>query len=79
VLALWNRLIADANRPPIHGLTGTEIQYVAEDAGGVDMLEHNYSFAIEDLEDEGPNPAVEERIPARQLALADRRRRPRVA
>ncbi|MGB0091481.1 MAG: hypothetical protein WBP81_02955 [Solirubrobacteraceae bacterium] len=43
------------------------------------MLERNYSFAIEDLEDEGPKPAEEERLHARQLALAGRRRQLQVA
>jgi len=43
------------------------------------MLERNYSFAIEDLEDEGPKPAADERIRARQVALAGRRRELRVA
>ena len=36
------------------------------------MLERSYSFAIEDLEDEGPKPAEEERLRARQLALSGR-------
>jgi pimeloyl-ACP methyl ester carboxylesterase len=31
VRALWSRLIADANRPPSHGLTGTELQFLADD------------------------------------------------
>ena len=39
------------------------------------MLERNYSFAIEDLEDEGPTPAAEERLLARQIALDGRRPR----
>jgi len=43
------------------------------------MLERNYSFAIEDLEDEGPKPAAEERIRARSLAPAGRRRQLRAA
>ena len=34
------------------------------------MLERNYSFVIEDLEDEGPKPAEDERLRARQIALA---------
>jgi hypothetical protein len=38
------------------------------------MLERNYSFVIEDLEDEGPKPAEEERLHARQIALAEARR-----
>ena len=46
----------------------------------VEMLERSYSFAIEDLEDDGPKPAEEERLRARQIALtADKRRRLRVA
>ena len=43
-----------------------------------EMLGRSYSFAIEDLEDEGPQPAEEERL-RRQLALAGRRRQLRVA
>jgi hypothetical protein len=43
------------------------------------MLDRSYSFAIEDLEDEGPQPAEEERLRARQMALAGRRRQLRVA
>lgn len=43
------------------------------------MLERSYSFAIEDLEDEGPKSAEEERLRARQLALAGKRRQLRVA
>ena len=45
----------------------------------VDMLERNYSFVIEDLEDEGPKPAEDERLHARQLALAGSTRQLRVA
>ncbi len=45
----------------------------------VDMMARNYSFAIEDFEYEGPKPAVEERLRARRLALAGRRRLLRVA
>ena len=52
---------------------------LAERTMSVDMLERNYSFAIEDLEDEGPKPAADERILARQVALAGRRRELRVA
>jgi hypothetical protein len=44
-----------------------------------EMLGRSYSFAIEDLEDEGPKPAEEERLRARQLALAGKRRQLRVA
>lgn len=43
------------------------------------MLERSYSFAIEDLEDERMQPAEDERLSARQLALAGRRRQLRVA
>jgi hypothetical protein len=43
------------------------------------MLERSYSFAIDDLEDEGPQPAGEQRLRARQLALAGPRRQLRVA
>jgi hypothetical protein len=44
------------------------------------MLERSYSFAIEDLEDDGPKPAEEERRRARQIALAaHKRHRLRVA
>ncbi len=45
----------------------------------VDLLERNYSFAIEDLEDEDLKPAVEERLRARQFAFADRHRQSRAA
>ena len=61
-------LVSTLERPPFR-YAGTS----------VDMLGRDYSFAIEDLEDEGPKPAVEERIRARQLALAGRRRGLRVA
>ena len=44
------------------------------------MLERCYSFAIEDLEDEGPKSPEEERRGARQRAFASaNRRRLRVA
>jgi integrase len=57
---------------------GEDRQAIAKQCGtSVDMLERSYSFASEDLEDEGPKPASEERIRARQLALAGRRRRRR--
>ena len=59
---------------------GEDRQAIAKQCGtSVDMLERNYSFAIEDLEDEGPKPAADERIRARQVALAGRRRELRVA
>jgi hypothetical protein len=55
-------------------------QAVAKQSGtSVDMLERSYSFAIEDLEDEGPKPAEAERRQARQVALADKRRQLRAA
>lgn len=55
-------------------------QAIAKQCGtSIEMLERGYSFAIEDLEDEGPQPAEEERLRARQLALAGRRRQLRVA
>jgi integrase len=59
---------------------GEDRQAIAKQCGtSVDMLERNYSFAIEDLEDEGPKPAAEERFRARQLALADVHRQSQVA
>jgi integrase len=59
---------------------GEDRQAIAKQCGtSVAMLERSYSFAIEDLEDEGPKPAEEERALARQLALADQRRQLRVA
>ena len=59
---------------------GEDRQAIAKQCGtSVEMLERSYSFAIEDLEDEGPQPAEEERLRARQLALAGRRRQLRVA
>jgi integrase len=59
---------------------GEDRQAIAKQCGtSVDMLERSYSFAIEDLEDEGPKPAADERIRARQLALAGRHRQLRVA
>lgn len=51
---------------------GEDRQAIAKQCGtSVEMLERSYSFVIEDLEDEGPKPAEEERLHARQLALAD--------
>jgi hypothetical protein len=41
-------------------------------------VDRSYSFAIEDLEDEGPKPAIKERRRARQLALVGRYRQLRV-
>ncbi len=59
---------------------GEDRQAIAKQCGtSVDMLERNYSFAIEDLEDEGPKSAAEERLRAQQLALADRHRQSRAA
>jgi hypothetical protein len=53
---------------------GEDRQAIAKQCGtSVEMLERSYSFAIQDLEDEGPRPAEDERLHARQLALADRR------
>jgi hypothetical protein len=46
---------------------------------GSASLERSYSFAIEDLEDEGPKPAVDERVRARALAPARRRQQLRAA
>jgi hypothetical protein len=55
---------------------GEDRQAIAKQCGtSVEMLERSYSFAIEDLEDEGPKPAEEERVRARQLALAAGKRR----
>jgi integrase len=52
---------------------GEDRQAIAKQCGtSVEMLERSYSFAIEDLEDEGPRPASEERLRARQLAPAGR-------
>ena len=59
---------------------GEDRQAIAKQCGtSVDMLERNYSFAIKDLEDEGPKPAAEERLRARQLVLVDRHRQSRAA
>jgi hypothetical protein len=50
---------------------GQDRQAIAKQCGtSVEMLERSYSFAIEDLEDEGLKPAEDERLRARQLALA---------
>jgi hypothetical protein len=55
---------------------GEDRQAIARQCGtSVEMLERGYSFAIEDLEDEGPKPVEDERRRARQLALAARQRR----
>jgi hypothetical protein len=59
---------------------GEDRQAIAKQCGtSVEMLERSYSFAIEDLEDEGPKPAAEERVRARRLAPAGRRRQLRTA
>jgi hypothetical protein len=51
-------------------VSGEDRQAIAKQCGtSVEMLERNYSFAIEDLEDEGPKPVEQERQYARQLAL----------
>ncbi len=56
---------------------GEDRQSIAKQCGtSVEMLERNYSFAIEDLEDEGPRSTVEERLRARELAPHGRRHRP---
>lgn len=53
---------------------GEDRQAIAKQCGtSVEMLERNYSFAIEDLEDEGPKPAAEERLRARAVAESGRR------
>ena len=49
---------------------GEDRQAIAKQCGtSVEMLERNYSFAIEDLEDEGPKPAEEERAPCPDSSL----------
>jgi integrase len=60
---------------------GEDRQTIAKHCGtSVEMLERSYSFAIEDLEDEGPKAAEQKRLRARQVApTADKRRRLRVA
>lgn len=51
---------------------GEDRQVIAQQCGtSVEMLERSYSFAIEDLEDEGPRPAEDERLAARRIALQD--------
>lgn len=50
---------------------GEDRQVIAQQCGtSVEMLERSYSFAIEDLEDEGPQSAEDERLAARSVALA---------
>ena len=50
---------------------GEDRRAIARQCGtSVEMLERSYSFAIEDLEDAGPRPAEEERLNARQHAVA---------
>ncbi|MGZ4392981.1 MAG: hypothetical protein ACXVRK_12825 [Gaiellaceae bacterium] len=59
---------------------GEDRQAIAKQCGtSVGMLERSYPFAIEDLEDEGPKPVVEERLAGRQVAPAGKRRQLRVA
>lgn len=59
---------------------GEDRQAIAKQCGtSVEMLDRNYSFAIEDLEDEGPQRAADERMRARQVALADPRLQQRAA
>jgi len=54
---------------------GEDRQAIAKQCGtSVEILERNYSFVIEDLEDQGPKPAEQERVNARQVALAETRR-----
>jgi integrase len=54
---------------------GEDRQAIAKHCGtSVEILERNYSFVIEDLEDQGPKPAEQERVNARQVALAETRR-----
>jgi hypothetical protein len=51
---------------------GEDRQAIARQCGtSVEMLERSYSFAIEDLEDEGPKSVEEERLHARRVAVAD--------
>jgi integrase len=53
---------------------GEDRQTIAKQCGtSVEMLERSYSFVIEDLEDVGPKPTEEERLSARQLAVAESR------
>ncbi len=59
---------------------GEDRHAIAKQCGAsVEMLERSYSFAIEDLEDESPKPAAEERVRARALAPAARRPQLRAA
>lgn len=54
---------------------GEDRQVIARQCGtSVEMLERSYSFALEDLEDEGPKLAEQERLHARERARADHRR-----
>jgi hypothetical protein len=53
---------------------GEDRQAIAKQCGAsVEMLERSYSSAIEDLEDESPAPAAEERVRARTVARTGRR------
>ncbi|WP_249011870.1 hypothetical protein [Conexibacter sp. DBS9H8] len=59
---------------------GEDRQTIAKQCGtSVEMIERSYSFALEDLEDEGPKPAEEERLRARQLAMASTELKLRIA
>ncbi len=58
---------------------GEDRQAIAKQCGtSAEMLERSYSFAIEDLEDEDPKPAAEERVRVR-VAPAGRRPQLRAA
>jgi integrase len=51
---------------------GEDRQAIAKQCGtSVEMLERSYSFAIEDLEDEGTKPAEQERLRAREIATSN--------
>ncbi|MHB8658378.1 MAG: hypothetical protein ACYC91_10575 [Solirubrobacteraceae bacterium] len=59
---------------------GEDRQAIAKQCGtSVEMLERSYSFAIENLENESPKSAEEERLHARHFALAGSTRQLRVA
>jgi hypothetical protein len=60
--------------------SGEDRQTIAKQCGtSVEMLERSYSFATQDLEDQGSQPAEEERLRARQISLAAQRDRLQVA
>jgi hypothetical protein len=74
------RLTAGGGEAPGRCRAGEDRQAIAKQCGtSVEMLERNYSFAIEDLEDEGSKLAVEERVHARTLAPTGSRRQLRAA